>query len=203
MDTLVGSGMVLWTTGYTAAFIEGQSLSINAAAVEQLQRQAKHIMAELRARKILNRTLDALGFTRVFDGRLVFWVLEKGDDMLTICEDGTVYLNGHLRCLVKKSGEAVPHGDLVLSKLLSLCTVNRRKIKTLDRADNSMLDRLLPLETTRPILARIIREEVYNAAEAPKTQDGGPGDYPGHPGRQWPPGREGEAVYAHQRNGAP
>lgn len=134
----------------------------------------RRLRADVRARKTLEKVLGLLGFVRIYSERGVSWVLEKDGDggLLAISEDGTVVINGSVRCLVSMDHTTMgmPHGDLVLSKVLSLCTKARQKISTLHRDDQKALDRLLPLERTRPLVAKCIREV---ALEERQTREAG------------------------------
>ena len=136
----------------------------------------KKVAAELRARKVLNYTLETLGFTRVFNGRVATFILETLGGTIAICEDGNVSIKGEFRCLVPADGyhaeSKVPWGDVLLSKLLSLCTKSRRSISTLRKSDQEFLDKVLPLEKTRPLLAKIIKEV---ASEGQRSRPGNPG----------------------------
>ena len=111
---------------------------------------------ELKAWKLADRLLNKLGFERIFDGRRASWVLDAGDDLLCVDESGQVFIGGEFKCLATPA-DAV-HGDLIVSKVLSLATKARHRISTLNWDDRKILDRLLPIEKSRQKLLEAIRE---------------------------------------------
>lgn len=120
----------------------------------------KKIMAEYRARRILDRTFAALGFSRIYDGNHVSWLISKDGHVVSISEAGRVFINNEFRCLVTTENNwNLPYGDMVLSKVLALCTKARKKINTLQGHDHKVLDRVLPLEECSIAIRKAIKED--------------------------------------------